>query len=671
VTEVEGEEIDTVRSTVSYTLGANLENLTLTGSAAIDGTGNALNNVITGNSASNQLTGLAGNDSLNGGAGDDTLIGGAGDDAYTVDSTSDVVTELANQGTDTVRTALSYSLKGNLENLTLTGAASINATGNSANNTITGNSANNTLNGGAGSDIIVGGAGDDGLIGGQSDDSMSGGQGDDTYFIDSNTDSITELANQGTDTVRTALSYNLKTNLENLTLTGAADVNGTGNNANNTLTGNSGSNIFSGGAGNDTIASGAGNDSLLGGTGDDNLKGGQGNDLYQVDSIADRVTELGNQGTDTVQSSINYSLGANLDNLTLTGAADINGSGNSISNTLTGNSGSNTLNGGGGDDTIVGGSGNDSLNGGLGNDNMSGGSGNDTYFIENNGDAITEGANAGTDTVRSTVSYNLGANVENLTFTGNVAINGTGNGLNNVITGNSAANILSGGAGNDTIVGGAGDDILLGELGDDSMSGGLGNDTYSVDSLADLVRELAGQGIDTVQASVNHILSTNVENLTLTGSDDISATGNSLSNSLIGNEGNNVLSGRAGNDVMTGGGGVDQFLFSSGAAFTAVTMGSDSITDFTGGSDKLVLSKATFAALNSVIGSGFSDATEFAVVTTDAAARTSTAKIVYNSDSGSLFYNQNGVSGGLGTGSNFAVLSTKPVLSASDFVLQA
>ncbi|MCE2672784.1 MAG: VWD domain-containing protein [Microcystis sp. 53598_E5] len=154
---------DTLTAAVTTTLAANVENLTLTGAAAINGTGNAGNNVITGNTANNLLNGGGGNDTLNGGAGIDTLIGGLGNDIYIVDSITDIITENASAGTDTIQSSVTYTIAAlaNVENLTLTGAAAINGTGNAGNNVITGNSGNNILNGGAGLDTLTGGAGND------------------------------------------------------------------------------------------------------------------------------------------------------------------------------------------------------------------------------------------------------------------------------------------------------------------------------------------------------------------------------------------------------------------------------------------------------------------------------------------------------------------------------
>jgi serralysin len=219
------------------------------------------------------------------------------------------------------------------------------------------------------------------------------------------------------------------------------------------------------------------------------------------------------------------------------GATIENAKGGSGHDTMIGNAADNVMTGNGGNDLIASGLGNDTLDGGLGNDEMLGGAGNDTYVVGEAGDIVTELAAEGTDTVRSAISYTLGANVENLTLTG-TATNGTGNELANVITGNDEANVLDGGAG------------------DDIMIGGKGNDTYMVDSLGDVVTEAAGGGKDTIRASVNYTLADNVEELILTGTAS-SGTGNASDNTLTGNAGSNQLNGGAGNDRLIGGDGVD------------------------------------------------------------------------------------------------------------------
>lgn len=368
ITEGSGAGTDTVLSNLTYTLVSNVENLTLTGTNAINGTGNTLANYLIGNSAVNTLTGSSGNDTLDGGAGADSLVGGTNDDTYIVDNTGDKVTESSGAGTDTVLSSVTYTLSTNVEHLTLTGTADINGTGNSSANRITGNSGNNILSGGSGADTMIGGAGND------------------TYVRDNTGDVITENADEGIDTVQTNLTYTLATNVENLTLTGSSTISGTGNTLDNYLTGNSAVNTLTGNAGNDTLNGGAGADSLVGGAGDD---------TYIVDNTSDKVTESSGAGTDTVQSLVTFTIGSNVENLTLTGTSAINGTGNDLANTLTGNSGVNTLTGNAENDTLDGGAGNDSLVGGAGNDTyiFRIGSGQDSV---NNNDTTT----GRTDTIR-------------------------------------------------------------------------------------------------------------------------------------------------------------------------------------------------------------------------------------------------------------------------------
>ncbi|MBH0199723.1 MAG: hypothetical protein HP497_09940, partial [Nitrospira sp.] len=220
----------------------------------------------------------------------------------------------------------------------------------------------------------------------------------------------------------------------------------TGTSGNDVLTGGAGHDQLFGLAGNDTLNGGVGNDLLDGGTGSDNMMGGTGNDTYVVDAAGDVVTDLANEGADTVQSSITYTLGGNLEHLTLTGTAAINGTGNALNNILIGNSANNTLNGG---------AGHDRLDGGLGSDTMVGGSGDDTYVVSQVGDVVSETAGQGTDTVESSITFTLGSNVENLILTGTANINGTGSSANNVLMGNRGDNTLSGGSGDDQADGGA------------------------------------------------------------------------------------------------------------------------------------------------------------------------------------------------------------------------
>ena len=543
--------IDTVRSSVSFVLGdaatlfrgsaaGFLEHLELTGTTAINGTGNRLDNKLTGNTGNNSLAGLGGSDSLDGGAGADTMTGGAGNDTYVVDNAGDRATEIFNEGTDTVRSSVAHILGLHFEHLVLTGAAAINGTGNASSNSLTGNSAANTLTGGLGNDTYTVGAGD----------------------------AVVEQADQGTDIVSSSATHTLSANVEHLVLTGGLRlgaffstpdraINGTGNALPNSLTGNSAGNLLDGRGGVDTMA------------------GGLGNDTYVMDNAADRVTENSKAGTDTVRSSVTFALGDNLEHLELTGIFSIAGTGNALDNRITGNLGGNLLAGGDGNDTIRGAQGADTLTGGAGfdlldgengADSMAGGAGNDTYVVDDAGDILTENANEGTDTLRSLRTFTLGGNFEHLVLAGTTAINGTGNTSNNSLTGNGAANILTGLAGNDYLDGGAGNDLL---------DGGLGDDTYVVDTAGDVVVEAPAAGTDTVRSSVALTLGTHSEHLVLTGTAAITGTGNSLDNRLIGNVGNNSLDGRAGNDTLNGGAGDDVLDGGLGADFFVGGLGND------------------------------------------------------------------------------------------------
>jgi Ca2+-binding RTX toxin-like protein len=208
------------------------------------------------------LNGGDGNDLLDGGDGSDTLTGGLGNDSYVVNTTADTVTELAGQGTDTVRSSVSWILGANLENLILAEVGALDGQGNALANRITGNNWNNALDGGAGIDTLAGGAGND------------------TYTVDDAGDVVTEVAGGGEDHVRSTVAYVLGADLEHLTLLGTSAVNGTGNASANRITGNSAANRLEGFAGNDTLDGGGGNDTLDGGGGNDWLTGGADADLF-------------------------------------------------------------------------------------------------------------------------------------------------------------------------------------------------------------------------------------------------------------------------------------------------------------------------------------------------------------------------------------------------------
>lgn len=564
---------DTVRTTLaSYALPDYVENLNYYGdsgfigkgndlatsiavASGFTGRGNTLANTITGANGDNSLYGGGGNDILtggtgadllDGGTGNDTMTGGLGNDTYVVDSTGDRIVELNMQGTDEVRTALTnYALADTLENLTYTGTASFTGTGNDAANVITagsggsklsGDNGNDSLIGGTGVDALDGGNGDDLLDGRGGDDVMTGGTGNDSYVVDAAGDRVIELAGQGTDEVRaTSATYALSDNIENLTYLGTASFTGTGNALANVLTGGANGNRLSGGDGADTLVGGAGADDLDGGTDVDRMVGGAGNDAYVVDDRRDVVVEDKNGGIDEIRTSMStYILSGEVENLTHTGNGVFQGMGNGLDNVITGGTGVNRLLGDGGNDTLVGNASTDVLDGGSGADRMIGGAGNDIYFADNAGDILVENANEGLDTVYSTITYTVSANVENLLLFGNTAIDGTGNEIANKIVGNSANNVLSGRAGNDSLFGAVGNDILDGGDGGDTLIGDEGSDTL-----------YGGDGADV----------------------------------LVGGAGDDGLVGGLGADNISGGAGADRFVFRLGD-LDANASNSDVITDF-------------------------------------------------------------------------------------------
>ncbi|TAL27438.1 MAG: calcium-binding protein, partial [Alphaproteobacteria bacterium] len=588
VTENSGQGTDEVVATVSYVLTAYVEKLDLDDTAIVltlNGTGNALNNVITVINGSagldNSLAGLAGADTLtadgsddilDGGIGADTMDGSTGDDTYFVDNTNDHIIDAG--GTDTVKATATVNLSSAIligvaiENLTLIGTSGISGTANNLNNTLTGNIVGNVLKGMDGNDSIDGGAGND---------QMYGGIGNDTFFVDSTGDKIVELIGEGTDIAFSAATYKLSAEIETLTLTGVASVNGTGNASDNVINGN------------------AGNNTLDGGLGADTLTGGGGTDVYIVDNLSDTV--IGNGGGDTIKSSQTWDLsdavhtaGAGANNLTLTGINAIDGTGNANANIITGNAAANTLDGLGGHDTYVIGS-NDRVN-----DSGAGVGEQDTINIAFTFNLLTSTATIGGLPVAMNIT-----GIENITLTGGSSISATGDNGANILTGNNGTNTLDGmggddtltaAGGNDLLIGGTGNDTLNGGTGADRMRGGDGDDTYYVDNTSDTVTEVGGEGGDTIFSSITINLGSvifglqEIENITLTGAANINATGNADVNIITGNSGNNTLNGGALADSMIGGAGNDVFI---------VDNVGDTVTEAGGEGTDLVLSDQTYA----------------------------------------------------------------------------
>jgi methionine-rich copper-binding protein CopC/Ca2+-binding RTX toxin-like protein len=729
---------DTVETAVTYTLDANVENLTLTGWNDVNGTGNGLDNVLKGSLGDNTLGGGNGNDTLIGGIGLDTLIGGLGDDLYVirnyeggetsivvqseqedwsywlnggstlslpfsdyeivadvddatddgivdtvrftyydfhhswtlefstaglginlvpgtyVDDTSeysydtaylavwgnstgalglgnftvveaafdysgpsptiaslsirfeqfspdpyrtpiygivnynygpggtptpDTMIENDGEGTDTVKTGMSYVLPANFENLILTDSYDLTGTGNAVANFITGNTGDNLLDGKAGADT------------------MAGGSGHDTYIVDDIGDHIVESYSPegGFDTVQSSVTHTLDDLVEKLILTGSADINGTGNTLNNILIGNAGTNV---------------------------LSGGNGDDTYHIDSLADSIVENLYEGNDTVVSSLSYTLGNNVDNLTLTGSGNLNGTGNTLDNVLIGTEkfpgagGQNALNGGDGNDTLDGRSGLDTLIGGLGNDtyvidNYEGGQtsillqgepgnyvGNgevislndaDSFeitLLDQSGDGLVDFLQIQYDDdlhywVLKFSTAELGTNLAVGTYVEEsdplvVDIYGDGRSASNSLGSFTVSAINIDYSGGTPVLMSAAITFEQYPLPEAASLYGEVNYNYAAAGPAvfDTIIENAGGGMDSVKAAVSYTLGANLENLTLTGYNlALTATGNALDNLLVGNSGVNVLIGLGGDDTLMGGGGPDTYKIGADD-------GSDTITNF-------------------------------------------------------------------------------------------
>jgi Ca2+-binding RTX toxin-like protein len=543
---------DSIESTITLNLTApsltNIEYLSLKGTQAINGTGNALDNRIFGNDADNII---------DGGTGADIMLGGNGNDTYYMDSDFDAVWDFDGAGTgtqDKIISSVSVDLfsginTNGIEIVELTGTAALSIDGNDLSNVLKGNDGNNVLFGSLGND------------------SMYGGLGNDTYYVDSVGDFIVEAEGAGTrDIVYSEVSFDLSAGAPGENRLGIDDVHLTG----------IGNFIAKGNALKNRLYGGDGDDTLDGGAGVDIMAGGDGDDTYLVDDLGDRIFEFGTDANDKVISSVSIDLSdatrayGGIDDVELTGADSLGAIGNDLNNFITGNTGNNILDGGWGADT------------------MFGGAGNDTYVVDDIGDVVYEFSNIQdgvADRVESSISYSIDSfetgGIESLELTGTDNIDGTGNALSNYVIGNSGNNNLSGGDGDDIMFGGDGDDFVSGDDGDDIiyggeglnvLIGGLGDDFINGGTDADML--VGGDGADYLGGDAG-----NDDLLGEGGDDEVHGwTGDDI---LMGGDGNDALFGEAGADQLEGGtgndtlnGGVDGDIY-----FAHGDFGNDIISD--------------------------------------------------------------------------------------------
>lgn len=586
------------------------------------------------------------------------------------------------------------------------------------------------INTGAGNDTVTAKGGDGELM-------IDTGDGDDLITLLDDQPSL--RTGDGIDTLRAGfarIEMVRYSGLENLVFTGRSAVSIDGNELDNEITAGSGSDTINGDAGNDTLNGlaghdalnggfgddrlfgGAGNDVLNGGEGNDALYGGAGNDIYLIDGgeIVSEIRSLDSSvdsgGMDEVRSLIHYSLGAYLEKLTLLGEANLNGTGNSLANTITGNSGHNILKGEAGndllkgeagDDRLYGGTGNDTLWGGEGNDILKGeegadtlwgGSGDDVYYVDDVRDRVSEAVSGtdsndagGEDTVFSTTSFVLNDQLEHLHMLGEAHINGTGNAGANAITGNSGDNIINGKGGIDDLNGGNGSDIyLIGHPDEHSAAeiydkGFNGVDEVRFSPTASPAPTGASSGTPPAAPKLTLfegdvgiervVIGTGTGKIAVTSGKiaadiDASAVKNGLT--LIGNAGVNTMTGTAfddtligngGKDVLTGGAGKDKFVFNTTPnAKTEV----DTIKDFTHGEDTLVFVRSKFANIGAA-----GDLAESAFYAGDGAIKAQDAddRFIFDTQSGNLYFDRDG--SGSSAAVLIGVLTPGTQLSATDF----
>ncbi|KAB2923143.1 MAG: calcium-binding protein, partial [Dechloromonas sp.] len=707
----------------TYTLSANVENATVTGTVAgINITGNDLNNDLTGNAVANTLNGGAGNDILTGGAGNDTLIGGSGDDEYILDIASDVVTEAAAAGDDTVKLAFSssasYTLTANVENaIVTTSGVAINVTGNDLANSIVGNDVANIINGGAGNDTIEGAGGNDVVNGGLGSDKaiLRGVLGDYAITRPSTTQTVFTYMQDG--------STLTLTDVENIYFDGdfsehtlAALVAQIGSIGNDTLSGGNDSDTLNGGLGNDSLSGGNGDDDLLGGDGVDTLQGGAGNDILDG-GLGSDLYRFGIAGGDDIIVQ-NDTLTASIDTIEIDAAVGNYASGETTLSrgwhsyddlVLTVNSGSP---GAEGVDHIV-------VNNFFANDLLNASAAIDQIRFATDGSLLNQAqilaellkGTATDDWLRGYANTNdsisgLAGNDMIGGAAGNDTLDG---GLgNDTLTGDEGNDSLIGGAGHDSLLGGTGNDTLFGGAGNDTLEGGDGSDTYVFnlgnghDQIADsggdadvlnfgsgilatntqvrrdgddLLVTFSGQPSDELEIE-DYFTSGQIETfrfgdgntwssvsikakvLQPTGDDDeiTGYLGSELLRGLAGNDtingggGNDTINGGIGDDLLTGGTGSDRFVFDT-------LDGTDTITDFTTGSDTIALSKSVFGLAGAV------------GTTTNLAGLTGTGQFAYDSGTGELSFDADGAGGGAAVTLVVLGQGTHPASLGNDFMI--
>ena len=579
---------------------------------------------------------LGGTDDVDAGAGDDKIIvtlppGALASGASTYDG---------GDGTDSVEiyetgTIFSFDGKSIIIDGVLRGELlnyeALTYHGSDLGTTFNGSDRDETLDMGGGNDVVHAGGGNDYVRGGEGKDLLDGGAGIDTVDFNVFGENAVQITLRGDDPILGVGE----------TITGFENVLGTL--GMDKITGDANANYLYGYAGKDVLSGGGGDDLLIGGEGEDSLNGGSGNDTVSYNNPFDpeEYYDLYDWTIDLAAGTAIAGSGAYQEVETLVSIE--NAIGTEGFETISGTSGINKLSGLAGDDVFDGRGGDDVLDGGEGDD---------IFYVDSQGDEVIEAAGGGSaDTVAArTVSYTLAAGIEveflrTSSNGGTAAIDLIGNALKQTITGNAGDNILSSG-------GGAAD----------TMRGLGGNDLYRVYNAGDVVEESATQGTaDRVAAAIDYRLAAGVQVEILTtnnstGKSGIGLTGNEIAQKIIGNHGDNRLEGREGNDRLDGLSGKDTFVFNTKLGASNI----DTITDFNVADDRFLLSDAIFKGLNTgIMLPGYFRAN------TTGLAQDANDHIIYETDTGKLFYDADGT--GSVAGIQFATITAGLALTDADF----
>lgn len=614
---------------------SSIENIVVTDAAYTGSvTGNTVGQSINASATAGAVT-------LNGGGGADTLTGGTGSDTFIVDSADDVIVDTSVAGkaaneansVEFAGTVGGFDLADNINvtSITATSTGNVYLVGNNYAQTITGNAGNNILDGGTSTLGVNGATTTDG-------DTLIGGAGSDTYRTYTANDKVTELAGEGTDIVYTSATK--LTNYDNVETLSAFDQGSAANAYDFTGNTTNAARII-GAQGNDTLTAGSKADTLIGLGGDDRYT------ITANATAADNavIQEAAGGGNDvlTLLGSESYTLGkgVEIERINVGAGFDDTLKGNEFNQVLDASAATAavTLNGGGGTDTLI------------------GGAGNDTFVVDDASDIIID-TKGGPNSIQFSGSggYDLAAGVNVTSLS--------------VASGNTNSVYLVGNEFSQTITGGSGNDVLNGDGGlsgaTDTLVGGAGNDVYRVWNAGDVVTEATGGGFDTVYTSVNYALANGTEVEQLSAADQsstgaITLIGNTGANRIIGNNGANLLAGGDGQDVLIGLGGADTFSFANFGAANA-----DTIQDFSKAEgDRIQLVNTTAAGdFDAITGTGTLSAAQF---TTGTVATTADQRIIYDQDTGRIFYDADG--NGAGAAQLIAQLTPGTALDASDFTV--